>query len=709
MKLKSLNMELFVPIGTTFAVVVIGFAWFFVATQNDRSESAFDEQLTTLAATSRIMIHSAAEEYTQARGMQFHRVPIESGSAQSGRPGVERRAMETLLNDANLESYREIVDHDTAQWMHVFAPARLQPECHTCHDAYGIDMFKDRKDGEIVALFGVSGSLESLYAEERQMLYLVIAAVFCVLFLVRWVIGRTLKTAVVAVVGELATQSDHVANGDLRHMETPELERRMNSQDEVGTLVRSFAGMITGLRQLIGQLGTAASSVAESGTTISSTTEELAAGALEQSSQVNEVASAVEQMARTIIENSKNATKAAETAKMARESAERGGGVVRETVSGMKRIAEVVNSSAVTVQTLGHSSDQIGEIIGVIEDIADQTNLLALNAAIEAARAGEQGRGFAVVADEVRKLAERTTKATREIGTMIKKIQSDTSGAVKSMEEGTQEVERGIALADKAGSALNEIVEISANVTDVISQIAAASEEQSTAAEQISKNIEAINTVSQEAANGTQQIARAADDLRQLTEQLQSIVGQFQISEDGDAPISSRGQHNAPTQRAELPSVPKSNHDRPPLRLQARTPKSTDLFVWKPDFSVGIGSIDEQHKQLVSFINTLHDAMRAGSGNAAIEPILAELIEYTKYHFGHEEEIFRATAYGDSATHKLEHDKLTRQVVEIERSIHAGKTVLTMEVMDFLKQWLMNHILIRDKAYSAHMQSHGVR
>ncbi len=709
MKLKSLNMELFVPIGTTFAVVVIGFAWFFVASQNEKSEEAFDEHLTTLAGTSRIMIHSAAEEYTHTRGLQFHRIPVESGSVPSGRPGHERRALEVLLGDVDRETHREIVDHDSARWMYVFASARLQQECHTCHDAYGIDLFKDRKDGEVVALFGVSGSLEELYAAERKKLLLAVAGVVLVLILVWLVISRTLKTVILECVSELARQSDRVAGGDLRHVEMPQVDRRTDSQDEVGVLARSFRGMITGLRQLIQQMGSAASSVAESGSTISSTTEELAAGALEQSSQVNEVASAVEQMARTIIENSKNATKAAETAKMARESAERGGDVVRETVSGMKRIADVVNSSAVTVQTLGHSSDQIGEIIGVIEDIADQTNLLALNAAIEAARAGEQGRGFAVVADEVRKLAERTTKATREIGTMIKKIQSDTSGAVKSMEEGTQEVERGIALADKAGSALNEIVEISAIVTDVISQIAAASEEQSTTAEQISKNIEAINTVSQEAANGTQQIARAADDLRQLTEQLQSIVGRFQASEDDDVPALAVGPRSAPTQRAEQPSVPKQEHDRAPLRLQARTPKSTDLFVWKPEFSVGIGSIDEQHKQLVSFINTLHDAMRSGSGNAAIEPILADLVEYTKYHFGHEEEIFRATAYGDAAAHKLEHDKLTRQVVDIERSIHAGKIVLTMEVMDFLKRWLMNHILIRDKAYSAHMQSHGVR
>ena len=266
----------------------------------------------------------------------------------------------------------------------------------------------------------------------------------------------------------------------------------------------------------------------------------MAAGAQEQTSQAGEVASAVEEMTKTILENSKNASVTADTAKQAQGSAEQGGKVVDDTVNGMKRIAEVVNKSAETVKELGKSSDQIGEIIGVIDDIADQTNLLALNAAIEAARAGDQGRGFAVVADEVRKLAERTTKATKEIAGMIKKIQADTTGAVRSMEEGTQEVERGIALADKAGTSLKEIVGVSQKVTDMVTQIAAASEEQSSASEQISKNVEGISKVTGETAQGTQQIARAAEDLNRLTENLQKLICGLQAG-PGDGGMSSRG------------------------------------------------------------------------------------------------------------------------------------------------------------------------
>ena len=198
----------------------------------------------------------------------------------------------------------------------------------------------------------------------------------------------------------------------------------------------------------------------------------------------------------------------------------------------MQRIEEVVNKSANTVQQLGKSSEQIGEIIQVIDDIADQTNLLALNAAIEAARAGEQGRGFAVVADEVRKLAERTTKATKEIADMIKRIQKDTLDAVKSMEEGTAEVENGKLLANKAGDSLQEIVRVSKQVGDLVNQVAAASEEQSSSAEVISKNIEAISAVTQESAGGTQQIAHAAEDLNRLTLNLENLIAKFKI--DGE-------------------------------------------------------------------------------------------------------------------------------------------------------------------------------
>jgi methyl-accepting chemotaxis protein len=317
-------------------------------------------------------------------------------------------------------------------------------------------------------------------------------------------------------------------------MDNADLNTALNSNrtDEIGSLQIAFDRFVFSIKETLMQVSESAAAVASASSEISSSTEEMAAGAQKQTSQAGEVASAVEEMTNTIVENSKNASNTADTAKQARMSAEEGGKIVESTVVGMKRIADVVNKSAETVKALGQSSNQIGEIIGVIDDIADQTNLLALNAAIEAARAGEQGRGFAVVADEVRKLAERTTKATKEIADMIKKIQSETVGAVSSMEEGTKEVDNGIQLADKAGSSLQEIVTISQKVMDMVTQIAAASEEQSSASEQISKNVEAISSVTSESAQGTQQIAHAAEDLNRLTENLQQLVGKFNLSDE---------------------------------------------------------------------------------------------------------------------------------------------------------------------------------
>ncbi|HVN48487.1 MAG TPA: HAMP domain-containing methyl-accepting chemotaxis protein [Bacteroidota bacterium] len=364
-------------------------------------------------------------------------------------------------------------------------------------------------------------------------------------------LGIFLARAITNPVKDLAAQAETIAAGDLT------VSIHYTSKDEIGMLADAFRKMVSGLRDTMMKVMEASSAVASASSEISSSTEQMAAGSQEQTSQAGEVASAVEEMTKTIIENSKNASNTASTAKRAKEAAEQGGKVVEETVVGMKRISTVVNKSADTVRALGKSSDQIGEIIGVIDDIADQTNLLALNAAIEAARAGEQGRGFAVVADEVRKLAERTTKATKEIAGMIKAIQADTAGAVSSMQEGTKEVESGIQLADRAGTSLTEIVGMIQELTDMVNQIAAASEEQSSASEQISKNVEAISTVTGETASGTQQIARASEDLNRLTENLQQLIEKFRLS---DSERTTTRQHVSAVRRETSKITMRSNN-----------------------------------------------------------------------------------------------------------------------------------------------------
>jgi methyl-accepting chemotaxis protein len=350
--------------------------------------------------------------------------------------------------------------------------------------------------------------------------------------------------SILAPIKEGVANLEKMASGDL----TVRIDSDYNGDHQL--IKNSINTVAESLNKTLREVNEAILATASAGNEISSSSEEMAAGAQEQNSQTAEVAGAVEQMTKTILETTRNSSMAADAAKKAGAIAKEGGSVVAETISGMDRIAKVVSKSAETVHALGKSSDQIGEIIQVIDDIADQTNLLALNAAIEAARAGEQGRGFAVVADEVRKLAERTTKATKEIASMIKQIQKDTTGAVSSMEEGTKEVEKGKELADKAGESLKQIISGAEQVVDIITQVAAASEQQSSTSEQISKSIEAISHVTHESSAGIQEIARSSEDLSRLTVNLQELIGKFKTGESEVSSIRSNQKHGSKSQFA---------------------------------------------------------------------------------------------------------------------------------------------------------------
>ena len=326
---------------------------------------------------------------------------------------------------------------------------------------------------------------------------------------------------------ELAGAAERIAANDL----TVKVEPK-STADVLGN---SFKSMTINLSDIIRQMGDGSTQLVSAANEVASSSEQMSRGAKDQTDQMVQVSTAVEEMTATIVETSKNAAEATTGSRKAADTAGTGGQIVNETIQGMQKIAAVVRESAQSIGKLAKSADQIGEIIGVIDDIADQTNLLALNAAIEAARAGEQGRGFAVVADEVRKLAERTGKATGEITAMIKGIQQETTDAVKSMEAGILEVDKGRELADKAGSSLNEIVTMAQQVSDMIVQIATASEEQSSAAEQISKNVENVSTIARESATGAQQSATAAEELNRQAEAMKQIVAKFKISQEARA------------------------------------------------------------------------------------------------------------------------------------------------------------------------------
>ncbi len=302
------------------------------------------------------------------------------------------------------------------------------------------------------------------------------------------------------------------------------------SQDEIGRLAQAFNEFLNKLREMIQQVARASEQIGRNAESINANTGEVAAGSEKQANQSTLVAVASEEMSTTILQTSSNTNDAVRLSKQAHDAVSRGRQVVSDTVKGMDKISEVVKESAGTILDLGKSVAQIGRVIEVINDVTDQINLLSLNASIEAASAGEYGKGFAVVADEVKKLAERTTASTTEISQLIESIQRATANAIRAMEKGTHEVERGRILGDKTAEALNEILEANNKVMEMITNISVSAQQQSHTAEEISKNIENIATITKETAEGVRKIDHSTESLVSQTNLLNSLVGRFKLN-----------------------------------------------------------------------------------------------------------------------------------------------------------------------------------
>lgn len=330
---------------------------------------------------------------------------------------------------------------------------------------------------------------------------------------------------------EIKETVEHLSNGDFTcrsGVRAGLLGRELD--DELTHLSRSVNRMADKVSGVVERIRETSMHLASATEELSSNSSSISEGASAQSGQMSYLATAMEQMSATVMEVASNSQQASIKAMDAKETASRGGQVVNEAIAAMKDVAASTSVSADTIKRLGKSSEEIGTIVSVINDIADQTNLLALNAAIEAARAGEQGRGFAVVADEVRKLAERTTRATKEISAMITAIQAETSKAVSAMSEGTVKVENGVKLANEAGQALKEIVSGVGTVTDMIGQIATSAEEQSATTGEITKSMDSMAEVARTSVAATGEVARATGDLAGLAAELKELVSQFRTA-----------------------------------------------------------------------------------------------------------------------------------------------------------------------------------
>ncbi|MDH5543505.1 MAG: methyl-accepting chemotaxis protein [Nitrospinota bacterium] len=372
----------------------------------------------------------------------------------------------------------------------------------------------------------VTGKMLSLTLERKKeadyslALYVIATlAAFAVTILFATVILRS-------IIGSIAV----VVNG-MKILAEKNLTAVLNESrnDEIGQLSRWFNSSTKSLREVMSMVAEATSRVSSAAEELSASARQSTHGTEDQTQRTDAIASAMEELSATISSVSSNLNDAAEISKQAMETALEGGKVATNAIKGMNSIDATVKESAKIIETLGERSQQIGEVINVINDIADQTNLLALNAAIEAARAGEHGRGFAVVADEVRKLAERTTKATKEIGVTIEDIQIKTGEAVTSMNRGTGEVSKGLEQIDKTGEALQQIVNMVKKLADRVSEVAVAAEEQAATTTEITNNTVNVSRVAKEMANGAEQTSAAALDLTKLAGDLTSMVKQFKI------------------------------------------------------------------------------------------------------------------------------------------------------------------------------------
>jgi twitching motility protein PilJ len=324
-------------------------------------------------------------------------------------------------------------------------------------------------------------------------------------------------------VTEFLTIVSQIARGDLT------LRGRVTN-DALGNVVDSVNYMLDNFVKVLERVRKAAIDVQSSANEILIASEEMSSGAIQQDQEITNTSSAVEQLTVSMKQVSNNAEASAEAARRALDAAEQGNRSVRDTLEGMQRIRSSVQATAKRIKALGDRSLEISEIVNVINDITEQTNLLALNAAIEAARAGEAGRGFAVVADEVRKLAEHSRTATKDIAALIKAIQAETNDAVVVMEEGTKEVEIGAKLADQAGRALDAISSVVRQSAELVQEISLASKQQVRGTEGVANAMQIISNITRQTSQGARQTSRTVEQLVHMSEQLNEALSQFRVA-----------------------------------------------------------------------------------------------------------------------------------------------------------------------------------
>lgn len=372
-------------------------------------------------------------------------------------------------------------------------------------------------------------SVSGFHAERKNaiarmnFIVLVVAVFIAGFFLVLAFITIRSISEPIAVVVNAAKQ---VAEGNLSSTVN------LNSGDEMGSMAFELNKMLDKLNKAFSSISHESGRISNHAEGLFDASKSLTEGTDQQKMQISQVTAAANEMSQTIVDMAKNATEASKAAEKSVSTASSGKSIVSQAVIKITELADSTGNASTSIEKLGKSSEEIGEIINVIQDIADQTNLLALNAAIEAARAGEQGRGFAVVADEVRKLAEKTAKSTKEISEKIQSIQKGTKDSISLMNEGKNQADEAVSVVSDAGSALLNIVEDSSKVMDMIQRIAAAIEEQSSAADEVTRSMEDVAEVVSHTFKLSDDVKKSSEESLSVAMKLKSQIQNFKTKSD---------------------------------------------------------------------------------------------------------------------------------------------------------------------------------
>jgi hemerythrin-like metal-binding protein len=363
---------------------------------------------------------------------------------------------------------------------------------------------------------------------------------------------------------------------------------------------------------------------------------------------------------------------AAEIANQTKETTSVGEKVVADSVQSIDALAADIDLSANQMKILVEHSEKIGDIINVIKSISDQTNLLALNAAIEAARAGEAGRGFAVVADEVRSLAKNTQDSAAEIESMIAQIQQESQRVSSTMENNLKIAVNTVENANQARQALQQIAHSVNELADVNMQIATASEQQSSVSEEINRSVLEVANIANDTLEIANKVGMNSIECSFAAQEVSALIGQFKTSEFEVV----------------------ENDD--------------NLVNWSSAFSVNIPSIDGQHKKLFELINQVYSLLKSNQMEK-MHQTLEQLISFAKKHLSDEESLLQKAGYADYEAHKRTHNSLLSELGNLHQQAKSGDIEKLFELVMFLKNWLVDHIYKVDMKYSSHLQEQGIQ